>query len=120
PRRWAHRPSPARSSLRRSLYHFLRAATQGAKFPGMTRLAALPERGVIEGGGEDRETFLQGLVSNDVTQATPGHAVWAALLTPQGKWLADFFIVVDDGRLLLDCELAQIPLLLQRLPRFRL
>jgi tRNA-modifying protein YgfZ len=86
----------------------------------MTRLAALPERGVIEVRGEDRIAFLQGLVSNDVAQAIPGHSVWAALLTPQGKWLADFFIVADGDRLLLDCERAQVPLLLQRLSRFRL
>jgi hypothetical protein len=86
----------------------------------MTRLAALPDRGVIEVGGEDRVTFLQGLVSNDATQASPGHAVWAALLTPQGKWLADFFILADGDRLLLDCERTQVPLLLQRLSRFRL
>jgi len=86
----------------------------------MTRLAALPERGVIEVGGEDRITFLQGLVSNDVALAVPGRSVWAALLTPQGKWLADFFILADGDRLLLDCERAQVPLLLQRLSRFRL
>jgi folate-binding protein YgfZ len=86
----------------------------------MTRLAALPERGVIEVGGEDRENFLQGLVSHDVTQAVPGRAVWAALLTPQGKWLADFFMLADGDRLLLDCERAQVPQLLQRLSRFRL
>ena len=86
----------------------------------MTRLAALPERGVIELTGEDRVTFLQGLVSNDVAQATPGHAVWAALLTPQGKWLADFFIFAEADRLLLDCAADQVPLLLQRLARFRL
>jgi tRNA-modifying protein YgfZ len=86
----------------------------------MTRLVALPERGVIEVGGEDRANFLQGLVSNDVTQAIPGRSVWAALLTPQGKWLADFFILADGDRLLLDCERAQVPPLLQRLLRFRL
>ena len=86
----------------------------------MTRLAALPERAVIEVGGEDRVTFLQGLVSNDVAAATLGCAVWAALLTPQGKWLADFFILADQERLLLDCERAQVPVLLQRLTRFRL
>jgi tRNA-modifying protein YgfZ len=86
----------------------------------MTRLAALPERAVVEVGGEDRMTFLQGLVSNDVAQAAPGRAVWAALLTPQGKWLADFFILADADRLLLDCERGQVPLLLQRLARFRL
>jgi hypothetical protein len=86
----------------------------------MTRLAPLPDRGVIEISGEDRITFLQGLVSNDVMQAHPGHAVWAALLTPQGKWLADFFILADAERLLLDCERGQVAMLMQRLSRFRL
>jgi tRNA-modifying protein YgfZ len=86
----------------------------------MTRLASLPERGVIEVGGADRVTFLQGLVSNDIAEATPSRAIWAALLTPQGKWLADFFVVPDGDRLLLDCERAQVPMLLQRLSRFRL
>src|SRR5271165_5788768 len=85
-----------------------------------TRLAELPERGVIAVAGDDRVGFLQGLVSNDVAMAVPGKAVWSALLTPQGKWLADFFILADGERLLLDCERAQIPMLLQRLSRFRL
>src|SRR5512146_1139299 len=86
----------------------------------MTRLAALPDRGVIELTGEDRVTFLQGLVSNDVEQAAPGRAVWAALLTPQGKWLADFFILTEGDRLLLDAERNQMAMLVQRLGRFRL
>ncbi|HLJ05645.1 MAG TPA: folate-binding protein [Acetobacteraceae bacterium] len=86
----------------------------------MTRLAALPDRGVVELTGEDRVTFLQGLVSNDVAGAAPGCAVWAALLTPQGKWLADFFIFADADSLLLDCEQEQIPMIMQRLTRFRL
>ncbi len=86
----------------------------------MTRLAALHDRGVIEIAGEDRIGFLQGLVSNDVAAAAPGRAVWAALLTPQGKWLADFFILSDGERLLLDCERGQVSLLMQRLARFRL
>ncbi|MCO6417210.1 folate-binding protein [Siccirubricoccus sp. KC 17139] len=83
-------------------------------------IAPLPERGVIEVSGEDRVAFLQGLVSNDVAAAAPGRAVFAALLTPQGKWLADFFILAEGERLLLDAEAAQIPLLLPRLSRFRL
>ena len=83
-------------------------------------LAALSNRGVLELSGTDRVSFLQGLVSNDVEQAAPGHAVWAALLTPQGKYLTDFFIFSSDEILLLDCERAAIPLLLARLPRFRL
>jgi len=86
----------------------------------MTNIALLPERAVLEVAGEDRVPFLQGLVSNDVTAATPGRAVWAALLTPQGKWLADFFILTDGARLLLDCEAGQAGMLAQKLSRFRL
>ena len=83
-------------------------------------IAILPDRGVLEVTGEDRVAFLQGLVSNDVALAAPGQAVFAALLTPQGKWLAEFFILADGERLLLDCEEAQAAMLAQRLARFRL
>ena len=86
----------------------------------MSKLAHLPGRAVIEVAGEDRVAFLQGLVSNDVAQAAPGRAVWAALLSPQGKWLADFFIAHDGERLLLDCEAAQAAELARKLTRFRL
>ncbi len=68
----------------------------------MPSIARLPDRAVLAVSGEDRVAYLQGLVSNDVAQAAPGRAVWAALLTPQGKWLADFFILADGDRLLLD------------------
>ena len=83
-------------------------------------LANLPARGVVAVEGADRVAFLQGLVSNDVTEAAPGRAVWAALLTPQGKWLADFFILADGERLLLECERAQAPMIVGRLMRYRL
>ena len=86
----------------------------------MSNVTSLPDRAVLEVSGEDRVPFLQGLVSNDVTEAAPGRAVWTALLTPQGKWLADFFIVAEPGRLLLDVEAAQATMLAQRLTRYRL
>ncbi|GAA4496101.1 CAF17-like 4Fe-4S cluster assembly/insertion protein YgfZ [Gluconacetobacter tumulicola] len=87
-----------------------------------THLAHLPDRSVLALSGLDRHSFLQGLVSNDVTEVAPGHAVWAALLTAQGRWVADFFLFADpDGaRLLLDCEAAQADMLRQRLLRYRL
>jgi folate-binding protein YgfZ len=86
----------------------------------MTQLAHLPDRAVLALSGADRVSFLNGLVSNDVAQAAPGRAVWAALLTAQGKWLADFFIFADADRLLLECEAAQAPMLRQRLQRYKL
>ncbi len=86
----------------------------------MTRIAVLPQRAVVAVTGEDRVAFLQGLISNDVTDVQTGQAVWAAFLTPQGKWLADFFVILDGERLLLDCEAIQAPMLRQRLGRYRL
>ena len=80
-------------------------------------IATLPDRTVLELSGEDRLGFLQGLVSNDVTQ--PG-LVWSALLTPQGKWLADFFTLQDGDRLLLDVEAGQAAMIAAKLMRFRL
>ena len=44
------------------------------------KLAALPDRAVVEISGEDRVAFLQGLISNDVTKARADQAVWAGLL----------------------------------------
>ncbi len=86
----------------------------------MTNIAHLPARAVLAVTGADRVAFLNGLVSNDVADAAPGRAVWAALLTAQGKWLADFFIFADGERLLLDCEATQAAMLVPRLGRYRL
>ncbi|WP_206930916.1 CAF17-like 4Fe-4S cluster assembly/insertion protein YgfZ [Roseococcus thiosulfatophilus] len=83
-------------------------------------MAFLPERGVVEVTGADRVAFLQGLISNDVAAADGQAAVWAALLSPQGKWLADFLLVAEGEALLLDADRAQVPELVQRLSRFRL
>ncbi len=83
-------------------------------------IAHLPDRAVLSVAGADRVGFLNGLVSNDVSLAAPGRAIWAALLTPQGKWLADFFVVADGPRLLLDCQAGSAAMLTQRMSRYRL
>jgi folate-binding protein YgfZ len=83
-------------------------------------MAHLPNRAVLSLTGADRVGFLNGLVSNDVAQAAPGHAIWAALLTAQGKWLADFFILATADALLIDCEAAQAEMLATRLTRYKL
>src|SRR5215469_12521236 len=82
--------------------------------------AFLPDRGAIEISGADRVTFLQGLVSNDVRKVGPGRAIYAALLTPQGKYLHDFFLVEQGEAILLDGERARLPDLLRRLSMFKL
>ncbi len=83
-------------------------------------IVQLTDRGVVEVTGAESVSFLQGLVSNDVALASPGRAVWAALLTPQGKWLADFFIMAEGERLLLECEAGHAAMLTKTLSRYRL
>ncbi|MEM6780394.1 MAG: folate-binding protein [Pseudomonadota bacterium] len=64
----------------------------------------LPDRGLIHLEGADRHEFLQALISNDMNKLKSGKALYACLLTPQGKFLHDFFIHEGDGFLLMDCE----------------
>jgi folate-binding protein YgfZ len=71
--------------------------------------------------GADALPFLQGLVSNDVLRLAKGPGiVWAALLTPQGKYLADFFVVHTGDALLLDLPEVLADATLRRLSLYRL
>ncbi|HEC90987.1 MAG TPA: folate-binding protein [Alphaproteobacteria bacterium] len=80
----------------------------------------LADRGVIGVGGADAVDFLQGLVSNDVAKVSPAKAIWSAMLTPQGKFLHEFFIAEHNGRLLLDCEAARRQDLKKKLSMYKL
>jgi folate-binding protein YgfZ len=64
----------------------------------------LMNRGLIHLEGEDRHAFLQNLITNDIRKADSGKALYTALLSAQGKFLYDFFILEGDGFTLLDCE----------------
>ena len=81
----------------------------------------LPHRAVLAVSGPDRVDFLQGLISNDSTKAAPGRAIWAALLTPQGRFLNDMF-VADGGNdtLLLETERERAPALARKLSLYKL
>ena len=81
---------------------------------------ALEERGLITIGGTDRRSFLQGLISNDIDLAGSQQAIWAALLSAQGKYLHDFFIIEIGNQFYIDCEAARLMDLGQRLSRFKL
>jgi len=82
--------------------------------------AMLAERGILEVAGDDRVAFLQGLVSNDVAKVAPNRAVYAALLTAQGKFLHDFFIVAQGDAFYLDAEAARLADLQKRLTLYKL
>lgn len=80
----------------------------------------LIDRALLRLSGEDVRGFLQGLVTNDVDQLTPGRPLWAGLLTAQGKALFDFILWEHGGDILIDCEADQAEALARRLSLYRL
>jgi folate-binding protein YgfZ len=83
--------------------------------------ALLPHRSVIAVSGADRIAFLQGLISNDTTKVAADAAIWAALLTPQGRFLNDMF-VADGGSetLLIETERERATALAKKLTMYTL
>jgi tRNA-modifying protein YgfZ len=57
------------------------------------KAALLPDRGVVKVAGDHARNFLHGLVSADILTLAPGAARFCALLSPQGKIIADFIVV---------------------------
>lgn len=80
----------------------------------------LPHRSLIAVEGEDRQTFLQGLVSNDVTKAGAERTLYSAFLTPQGKFLHEFFLGEQADVLLLETETARRNDFIKRLSLYKL
>jgi len=82
--------------------------------------AVLPDRAVLALSGPDAHDLLQGLVTNNIDPVAEGRAVYTALLTPQGKYLFDFFVVPCGNELLLDCQASRRDDLRKRLNMYRL
>ena len=87
----------------------------------MNYVAILADRSVISLTGPDSRNLLQGLVSSDMAECVGGKALYAALLTPQGKILFEFFIVEGGpDRLLIDCASERAADLIKRLSMYKL
>lgn len=82
--------------------------------------ALLTSRTVLRICGGDARKWLNNLVTSNIETLAPQEARFAALLTPQGKIIADFFIVPDGACLLLDCASAVAETLMKRLAMYRL
>jgi folate-binding protein YgfZ len=80
----------------------------------------LHDRGLLKVSGDDAIDFLQGLVTNDVSKAAPGRALYSAMLSPQGKYLYDFFIIHMNGELAIDCESGRLGEFKRKLNMYKL
>jgi folate-binding protein YgfZ len=88
------------------------------------KAAFLPDRGVVKVSGGDARDFLNGLVTTNVTLLRPGFGRFGALLTPQGKIIADFLITEapsgHGGGFLIDCPRALAQALADKLGIYKL
>lgn len=89
--------------------------------PSPLQYISLPNRGLISVSGRDCLSYMQGLITNDIALLEKQPSLYTCLLTPNGKFLFDFFIYQDGEKLLLDCEGGErAEALLERLQRFKL
>ena len=79
----------------------------------------MTSRRILRLTGSDVTDFLQGLVTNDVDGLSDG-LVYAAILTPQGKYLADFFLAREGDAVLLDVDDSLADMLVKRLTMYKL
>lgn len=85
-----------------------------------TQAALLSTRAIVRVSGPEARDFLQGLISNDMAKVSPQRTMYAALLTPQGKVLFDFFVVESDGGFFLDTPADRAAEFVKRLALYRL
>ena len=77
------------------------------------------QRKVFRFSGTDARKFLQNLITNDVNRLDTG-PVYSALLTPQGKFIADFFLIPDGNDILMDVDADAAATLIPRLNMYKL
>ena len=84
------------------------------------QVVILEKRGVILVSGEDAKDFLQNIITNDINKVSNKNSVFSALLTPQGKYLNEFFIIQNNKGYLLDCSENSTSDLIKDLSKYKL
>ena len=68
------------------------------------QIIILEDRGLISVTGDDAKEFLQNIITNDIEKVDQNQFYYSALLSPQGKYLHEFFIIHLDKGYLIDCD----------------
>ena len=79
----------------------------------------LEERGILYISGDDKDAFLQNLISNDIKKVNDSNSCFASLLTPQGKYLFEFIITKHKKGYFLECEKKIIDALFLKLNSYK-
>jgi hypothetical protein len=86
----------------------------------MDEIYILEDRGFIFINGEDAKDFLQNIITKDINTVTDNNSSFASILTPQGKYLVEFFIIKHNDGYLLDCEKSNVEQLTKIFSNYKL
>ena len=80
----------------------------------------LEDRGLISISGLDAKEFLQNIITNDIEKVNQDNSIFSSLLSPQGKYLYEFFIILSDTGYFLDCSGDSKESLINHLSKYKL
>jgi folate-binding protein YgfZ len=75
---------------------------------------------IIKVKGPDKFSFLQGIISNDTEILKTKLSLYAAILTPQGKFLSDFILSIYEDNILIELKSENLDLVMKKLSMFKL
>ena len=84
------------------------------------QVVILENRDTILISGVDASDFLQNIITNDINKVSKHNSIFAALLTPQGKYFFEFFIIKRKDGFLLDCSEGSARELMENLSKYKL
>jgi folate-binding protein YgfZ len=84
------------------------------------QIIILEDRGLISVTGDDAKEFLQNIITNDIKKVDKFNSIYSALLSPQGKYLHEFFIIHIDKGYLIDCDNNSKEDLISNLSKYKL
>ena len=84
------------------------------------QIIILENRGLISIIGEDAREYLQNIITNDIDKVSRSSSIFSALLSPQGKYLFDFFVIKNDRGYLLDCDGNSVKSLIDNLSKYKI
>ena len=84
------------------------------------QIIILKNRGLISITGEDSKEFLQNIITNDINKVSKINSIFAALLSPQGKYLFEFFVISTDDGYFLECEGNSVSDLIDYLSKYKI
>jgi folate-binding protein YgfZ len=70
--------------------------------------------------GNDKFDFIQGIISNDIKFLKKKKSIYAAILSPQGRYLYDFFVTNHNNNFLLECPSFQVNEIYKKLNLYKL